>query len=117
VQPILMRPLKVLFWQQTGLALQEAPDPIPTTEMGEHPRPIGTLTPPRTMPKIPRRPETKLLLDDWTELQHETDPTLHWLAGGAASAAAKATKEEMTRVFENFIFFSVWLRRSGLMVS
>ena len=49
---------------ETRESYQTAPDPAPTTVMGEQVTPIGTLTPPRTTPKRPRRTETRPLLED-----------------------------------------------------
>src|ERR1700753_2907225 len=43
--------------------------------MGEQVTPMGTLTPPRTTPKRPRRVAIAELSEDWTLLQHWTGLT------------------------------------------
>lgn len=52
---------KLLFWQQTGLALHSLPLPTPMTEIGEQVRPTNTEGSLRTTPSRPRRPEALLL--------------------------------------------------------
>ena len=44
----------LLFWQQTTFEEQALPEPTPTTEIGEQPRPSKPSTPSRTMPSRPR---------------------------------------------------------------
>ena len=48
------KPTTALFWQQTGLALQEFP-PTPMTEMGEQLIPRRTSTPWTTIPSRPSK--------------------------------------------------------------
>ena len=50
------KPTTALFWQQTGLALQEFP-PTPMTEMGEQPKPTRAVISVRTIPSKPRSAE------------------------------------------------------------
>jgi len=65
LQPMTISPLKLLFWQQTGLALQEPPP-----RMGEQVSPTSTLMSERTMPSKPRTRPAALEEAFPTELQH-----------------------------------------------
>jgi len=75
-----MTPLKLLFVQQTGWAVQEFP-PTPTMLRGVQVIPTRTLGSERTMPRRPKRRLAVLEEADWTELQHRMLLVLHWLAG------------------------------------
>jgi len=55
-QPMATRPLKLLFSQQTGSALQELL-PTPMTLMGEQSIPIGVVRSWITMPRVPSKVE------------------------------------------------------------
>jgi len=77
VQPRATTPLKELFSQQTGCAVQLVPL-MPIALMGEQVTPTWPVTPERTIPRRPRRVATLGVLADWTELQHCWSLTLHW---------------------------------------
>lgn len=75
LQPMAIRPLNLLFSQQTGCCLQELP-PTPMTLRGEQVRPTATLAG-TTSPKSVVSKEA-VLSEAWvTELQHWTGPVLH----------------------------------------
>jgi len=75
--PIAMRPLKLLFSQQTGCCEQELPlSPMP--EIPEHSRPTRMLAGSISPRSSARRP-TSELLESATELQHWIGPVLQEL--------------------------------------
>jgi len=74
VQPIAMRPLKLLFEQHTGFCEQEFPPPM--MEIGEQVKPTATLGP-TTMPRSPIRRAAMGLFAWVTVLQHWIGPVLH----------------------------------------
>jgi len=78
-------PLKELFSQQTGCAVQDVPL-MPTPVMGEQLKPTRAST---LLTTIPRRPSSVAAAGedaDWTELQHCWLLTLHWDAASVAVA-------------------------------
>lgn len=62
-----MRLPKLLFSQQTGLALHSLLPPTPTAVMGEQVRPTNAEGLLRTIPSRPRMSEAPELLADWTD--------------------------------------------------
>jgi len=66
--PTAMRPLKLLFVQQTGCDEQVVP-PVPRIVAGEHVKPTTT-SGPRTSPRSPRRRAATGLSAVVTLLQH-----------------------------------------------
>jgi len=88
-QPRATTPLKELFEQQTGCAVQLVPL-TPTPVMGEHVTPTWPVTPLATMPRSANRLVTEGEDADWTELQHCWLLTLHEDAGGAVFGKAQA---------------------------
>jgi len=77
VQPRATTPLKELFSQQTGCAVQLVPL-TPITVRGEQVTPTWPVTPLRTIPRRPSRDVTEGEDADWTESQHCWSLTLHW---------------------------------------
>jgi len=72
-----MTPLKLLFSQQRGSALQVAPEPAPTTVMGVQVTPMIAVT---SWTTTPRRPSSVAMAGSLAvpeELQHWTGPVLH----------------------------------------
>jgi len=96
-QPRATTPLKELFEQQTGCAVQLVPL-TPTPVMGEQVTPTWPVTLPTTTPRRPSSVATEGVDADWTELQHCWSLTLHEDAAvGKAQAVAAARMGTNTR--------------------
>jgi len=108
VQPRATTPLKELFEQQTGCAVQLVPL-TPTPVIGEQVTPTWPVTPLATTPRSPSSVATEGVDADWTELQHCWSLTLHEDAGGVvfgkANAVAAARMGTSARTLLNNILF------------